>query len=81
MTPSQLYILQYQTVDATTRGCVSMLQICTISDRRAAAESQSLVVFAFQTPSFSSPLKYQNKYARLEDIVGNLRMLVFTKFG
>lgn len=62
MTPSQLHILQYQTVDATTRGCIIMLQICTISDRRPAAESKSLVVVAFQTTRFSSPLKYQNKY-------------------
>lgn len=39
MTPSHLYILQYQTEDATTRSCIIMLQIWTISDRRAAAES------------------------------------------
>lgn len=81
MTPSQLHILQYQTVDATTRGCIIMLQICTISDRRPAAESKSLVVVAFQTTRFSSPLKYQNKYATLEGTEGSLRMLVFTNFG
>lgn len=81
MTPSQLYILQYQTVDTTTTGCIIMLQICTISDRRVAVESQSLAVFAFQTTSVSSPSKYQNKYVTVEDMVGNLRMLVFAKFG
>lgn len=65
MTQSQLHILQYQTVGATTRGCIIMFQICTIADRRDAAESQSLRVIAFQIPSFSSPSKYQNKYATL----------------
>lgn len=30
MTLSQLHILQYHTVDATTRGCIIMLQICTL---------------------------------------------------
>lgn len=81
MTPSQLHILQYQTVDATTRGCIIMLQICTISDRRAAAENQSLVEVAFQTTRISSPLKYQNKYATLEGMGGSLRILVFTNFA
>jgi len=74
---SWLYVLQYQTEDATTGYFTDMLQIRTTPDRTAVGKSKTLVLFAFQTPSFSSPSKFLNKYATLEDMIDSLRMLVW----